>query len=65
MQGPDAARARRLAYVLSFVLGNRAIGRFIRDRQRRTETAHAQSRRDLMQQDRDLGDKLAFSGQLE
>jgi preprotein translocase subunit SecA len=65
MQGPDAARARRLAYVLSFVLGNLAIGRFIRNRQRHTETAHAQSRRDLMQQDRDLSDKMAFSGQLE
>ena len=65
MQGPNAARARRLAYALSFILGTRAIGRFIRDRQRRTETAHAQMRRDLMKQDRDLGDTMAFSGQLE
>ncbi|WP_322892012.1 MULTISPECIES: preprotein translocase subunit SecA [unclassified Yoonia] len=65
MQGPDAARARRLAYLLSFVLGTAAVGGFIRSRQRRTETLHAQSRRDLMKQDRQLGDIMAFSGQLE
>lgn len=65
MLGPDAAHARRLAYALSLVLGTRAIGGFIRDRQRRTETLHAQSRRDLMKQDRQLGDIMAFSGQLE
>lgn len=65
MQGPDAARARRLAYVVSFLLGTRAIGNFIRDRQRKTESAHSQMRRDLMNQDRNLGDVMAFSGQLE
>jgi preprotein translocase subunit SecA len=65
MQGPNAAQARRLAYALSFVLGRRAIGSFIRGRQRKTESAHAQSRRDLMNQDRNLGDLMAFSGQLE
>lgn len=64
MTGPDAARLRRVAYALSF-LGSRATGRFMRARQRRTEAAHAQMRRDLMQQDRSLGDTMAFSGQLE
>ncbi len=65
MQGPDAAGARRLAYVLSLFLGTRAIGSVIRNRQRVTEATHAQARRDLMKQDRELGDLMAFSGQLE
>lgn len=64
MTGPDAARLRRVAYAVSF-LGSSATGRFIRARQRRTEAAHAQMRRDLMRQDRSLGDTMAFSGQLE
>jgi preprotein translocase subunit SecA len=65
MQGPDAARARRVAYISSFIFGTRAIGRFIRDRQRKTEASHSQMRRDLMNQDRNLGDTMAFSGELE
>jgi preprotein translocase subunit SecA len=65
MQGPDAARARRVAYIASFIFGTRAIGRFIRDRQRKTEASHSQMRRDLMNQDRNLGDTMAFSGELE
>ena len=65
MQGPDARRARRVAYFLSFLIGTRAIGSVIRNRQRVTEASHAQARRDLMKQDRELGDLMAFSGQLE
>ena len=65
MQGPNAARARKIAYGLSFILGRNAIAGVIRNQQRKTEAAHAQARRDLMQQDRNLGDLMAFSGQLE
>ena len=65
MTGPDAKTLRRSANVISRLFGARAAGFCIRARQRQTERAHAQARRDLLRQDRQLGDVMAFSGELE
>ena len=65
MTGPDAAILRRLGKVLAFLLGPWAAAWCIRARQRRVERLHAQMRRDLMKQDRQLGNVMAFSGELE
>ncbi len=65
MTGPDAALLRRIGLAIAATLGPRAAGWCIRARQRRTERLHARSRRDLMRQDRELGNVMAFSGELE
>lgn len=65
MTGPDAAIYRRIGQVIARILGPRAASWCIRARQRQTEKAHGQARRDLMRQDRQLGNIMAFSGELE
>ncbi|MEM9549611.1 MAG: translocase [Pseudomonadota bacterium] len=65
MTGPDARKWRIVASVISRLFGARAAGFCIRARQRQTERAHALARKDLMRQDRQLGDVMAFSGELE
>ena len=62
----DAARAlRRRAAWVSRLLGPRAAGRYLRQRQKQVEALHAQVRRDLLDADRNLGNLLALSGEME
>lgn len=65
MSGPNAAKARALGRWLGRIFGSRAAAWCIRIQQRRIERAHAQARWDLMAQDREMGNYMAFSGELE
>jgi preprotein translocase subunit SecA len=65
VSGPGTARLRAVATAAVRLFGPAAAGWAIRLRQRQVERSQARSRRDLMDQDRDLGDLLAFSGELE
>lgn len=64
MRGKGARFHRRLAAVLK-IFGPRAAGFPIRMRQRAIERLHARMRHDLLEADRNLGDMLGFSGQME
>ncbi|WP_316014997.1 translocase [Roseobacter sp. HKCCA0434] len=65
MRGKGAAWLRRIGRALAATLGPRAAGWTLRARQRTVEGLHAQARRDLLEQDRQLGRTLAVSGELE
>ncbi|MGR3572673.1 preprotein translocase subunit SecA [Brevirhabdus sp.] len=64
MRSKGAALHRRLAQA-GMVLGPLVSGGFIRMRQRQIERIHARMRHDLLETDRNLGNLLAFSGQME
>lgn len=64
MRGEGAVFLRRCARIASFA-GPRAAGVFLRLRQKRVERIHARMRADLLDVDRNLGDLLAFSGDIE
>ena len=65
MRGDAAKPLRRRAAWVSRLLGPKAAGRYLRARQKQVEAIHAQIRRDLLDADRNLGDLLALSGELE
>ena len=65
MRGKGAATLRRIGQVLSRTLGASSAGWVLRLRQRDVEALHAQARRDLLEQDRELSRTLAVSGELE
>ncbi|MXU66702.1 preprotein translocase subunit SecA [Oceanomicrobium pacificus] len=65
MQGPAARRVAGLAKLLARAFGPGAAGWCIRWRQKQMEAAHGRMRRDLIDQDRGMGEFLAFGGELE
>ena len=65
MRGDAARTLRKRAAVVSALLGPRAAGWYLRQRQKQVERLHAQIRRDLLDADRNLNTLLALSGELE
>lgn len=65
MRGSAAATPRRLALGLHALSWRRAAGWCLRLRQKQVEAIHARMRRDLLDADRDLGNLLAVSGEME
>ncbi|QIK42226.1 DEAD/DEAH box helicase [Pontivivens nitratireducens] len=65
MRGKGAANLRRAGQVMSRLLGASSAGWVLRLRQKNVEALHAEARRDLLEQDRQLSRTLAVSGELE
>ncbi len=65
MQGRSARGYLRAARVLARTLGPNTARLCLRLRQGAVERLHAQARRDLMKQDREMGNAMAFSGEME
>ncbi|SOH93840.1 preprotein translocase subunit SecA [Monaibacterium marinum] len=65
MRGKGAANLRRIGHLMSRAFGASSAGWVLRLRQKAVEALHAEARRDLLEQDRQLSRTMAVSGELE